>query len=69
MGKDPIVEEVRKARTAFAARHGNDINAMCDALARRQDSVAAYVTFAPKRIKPETPRAPHRIRTARTAAA
>ena len=50
MLNDPIVEEVRKARAAFAARYGNDINAMCDALARRKDSAAAYVMFAPKRI-------------------
>ena len=56
MGKDPIVEEVRKARAAFAARHGNDINAMCDALARRKDSTAAYVMFPPKRIATPTPR-------------
>lgn len=50
MLKDPIVEEVRKARAAFSARHGNDINAMCDALARRKDSAATYVMFAPKRL-------------------
>ncbi len=56
MLKDPIVEEVRKARAAFAARHGNDINAMCDALARRKDSAAAYVMFAPKHISTSSPR-------------
>lgn len=52
MHKDPIVEEVRKARAAFAARHGNDIDAMCDALARRKDAAAVYVAFPPKRTLP-----------------
>ena len=56
MLKDPIVEEVRKARAAFSARHGNDINAMCDALARRKDNAATYVMFAPKRIFASSPR-------------
>ena len=55
MLEDPIIEEVRKARAAFCARHGNDINAMCDALARRQDSAAAYVMFAPKRFSASSP--------------
>ena len=50
MRKDPIVEHDRKARAAFAAGHGNDINAMRDALAPRKDSVAAYVKFSPKHI-------------------
>ena len=49
MKKDPIVEEVRKARAAFAARYGNDIDAMCDALAKRKSPAASYVAFAPKR--------------------
>ena len=56
MRKDPIVEEVRKARSAFSARHGNDINAMCDALARRKDSAAVYVRFPTKRIASASPR-------------
>ena len=67
MLKDPIVEEVRKARAAFCARHGNDINAMCDALARRKDSAAAYVTFAPKLISASSPRRAARKRVSAAA--
>ncbi len=66
MVKDPIVEEVRKARAAFAKRHGNDINAMCDALGRRKDSTASYVSFAPKLVVKHAPR---RTRSSRIAEA
>jgi hypothetical protein len=51
MKNDPIVEEVRKVRIAFATRHGNNLDAMCDALLRRKSLTAPYVTFAPKRIE------------------
>lgn len=50
MLKDPIVEEVRRARAAFAKRHHNNIDLMCDALERRKDSAATYVSFSPKRV-------------------
>lgn len=50
MKRDPIVEQVRKARSALVRRYGGDIDALCDALAARRDPGARYVAFAPKRL-------------------
>ncbi len=36
MAKDPIVEEVRAARAAIAAEHGNDLKTIIRALKRKQ---------------------------------
>ncbi len=36
--RDPIVEEVRKARQAHAARFGNDLRAICEDLRRQEKS-------------------------------
>ena len=35
--RDVIVEEVRKARKAYAAKHGHDLDRMVDDLKRRQE--------------------------------
>ena len=52
MRNDPIVEEVRMYGQEFAARHGNDIRRICDAL--RQSEIASrrkVVRRGPKRLK------------------
>jgi hypothetical protein len=52
MSQDPIVEEVRAIRDAFAKRHNYDIDAIVQAL--RQASVAEgrqLVSLPPKRIE------------------
>lgn len=36
MSKDPIVEEVRAARAAIAAEHGNDLKRIIAALRRKE---------------------------------
>ena len=57
MRNDPIVEEVRTYGQEFAARHGNDIRRICDAL--RQSEIASrrkVVRRGPKRLKRETAR-------------
>ena len=45
MKRNPIVEEVRKARSALVQRYGGDVNALCDALAARRDAGVRYVAF------------------------
>jgi hypothetical protein len=35
--RDVIVEEVRRARKAYAAKHGNDLDRIVDDLKHRQD--------------------------------
>jgi hypothetical protein len=47
--RDPIVEEVRKHRTAIAREHGHDIGAMLAALEQQPDDTAT-VSFPPKRL-------------------
>ena len=51
MKPDPIVEEVRKARSALVQRYGGDVDALCDALAAKHDPGVRYVAFAPKRLR------------------
>ena len=51
---DPIVEEMRRYRQEFAAKHGNDIQRICDAL--RQSGIASrhkIVRRGPKRLERE----------------
>jgi len=51
MWKDPIVEEVRRAREAYAARFNHDLEAICRDLRERQaQSGRTVVSFPPKRI-------------------
>jgi hypothetical protein len=52
MWKDPIVEEVRKAREAHAAQFGYDLRAIYKAL--KEEEAASgykYVSLPPKRTK------------------
>ena len=51
MYNDPIVEEMRTYGQEFAAKHGNDIQRICDAL--RQSEIAScrkIVHREPKRL-------------------
>ena len=51
---DPIVEEMRMYGREFAARHGNDVRCICDAL--RQPEIASrrkIVRRGPKGLKGE----------------
>lgn len=53
MWQDPIVEEVRQAREAHAARFDFDLRAIYHALKAQEDkSQRKRVSFAPKRIPP-----------------
>lgn len=52
MAVDPIVEEVRRAREALAAKYGYDIKAMLAAARRRQQrSGRKVISLAPKKQK------------------
>ena len=54
MMNDPIVEEVRRHRQAFAARYNNDLAAMCQALKARDQSSSRVVVNRPaRRIAPK----------------
>lgn len=54
MMNDPIVEEVRRHRQAFAARYNNDLAAMCEALKARELSSNRVVVNRPaRRIAPK----------------
>ena len=51
MYRDPIVEEVRAAREAFAKEHGNDVRAIVRALQREEaESGRRLVSFPAKRL-------------------
>jgi hypothetical protein len=50
--KDPIVEEVRKARHSHAKKFGHDLGAIvADFQERQKKSGLKYVTFQSKRIQ------------------
>ena len=50
--KDPIVEEVRKARQEHAAQFGNDLAAICEDLKRiERESEHRVVSFEPRLLK------------------
>ena len=50
MTRDPIVEEVRAIREAFAREHGYDVKAIVQALQREeQESGRRLVSLPPKR--------------------
>jgi len=52
MSKDPIVEEVRRARDAQAAKHGFDVHAILSAAKKRQRrSARRVVSFVRKNRK------------------
>lgn len=52
MSRDPIVEEVRRAREAESAKHGFDVKAILSAAKKRQSrSGHKVVSFARKKHK------------------
>ena len=52
--KDPIVEEVRKARAAHARKFGYDLEAIVRDLKRHErQGDRQVVSFPPKRLEPE----------------
>ncbi len=56
MFEDPIVEEIRRARHAHAAKFNNDLAAICEDLRRMErESDRTHVSFPPKRITPDSP--------------
>lgn len=49
--KDPIVEEVRRAREAHAKRFNYDLDAICEDLRKREkNSGRTTVSLGPKRV-------------------
>ena len=51
MWRDPIVEEVRGNRAAYAARFNHDIKAICDAAREEQKrSLHEIVSLPPRRV-------------------
>ncbi|MEI8207413.1 MAG: hypothetical protein WCG03_11090 [Kiritimatiellales bacterium] len=49
MFDDPIVEEIRRYRREHAAKYGNDIHRICEALREQQKkSKRKVVNFGPK---------------------
>jgi hypothetical protein len=64
MGRDPVVEEVRRNREALAREHGNDVDAIIAAF-QREDATSGVTTvsFPPKRlVKRATRRKPGKTR-------
>jgi len=59
MRDDPIVEEVRKAREAYAAKFDYDLDAIVEDLRRLQrESGRTFISYPPRR--PSTPTTPKR---------
>ncbi len=55
MINDPIVEEIRRYREEHAARYGNDLGRICEALRERQrNSTRKVVTRSPRPILDKT---------------
>ncbi len=55
--RDPIVEEVRKARDEYAKKFNYDLDAICRDLQEKQGKDGRkVVSFPPKTVKPESPR-------------
>jgi len=51
MFEDPIVEEIRRYRKEHAAKYGNDIHRICEALREGQKkSKRKVVNFGPKKL-------------------
>jgi hypothetical protein len=68
MGRDSIVEEVRRHREAIAREHGNDVDAIVAAFQREQTiGGVTTVSFPPKPVvKPATLRKPGKTRRPHT---
>ena len=55
MTEDPIVEEVQRHRQAHAAKHGNDLTKICEALREREArSKRLVVNRSPRAIMRKT---------------
>jgi len=55
MFEDPIVEEIRRYRKEHAAKYGNDIHRICEALREGQKkSKRKVVNFGPKPLSKRT---------------
>ena len=55
MWKDPIVEEVRAIREAYASRFNHDLKAMCDDLRRKQEASGRKVVSYPAKRASRAP--------------
>lgn len=57
MRDDPIVEEVRKAREAYAAKFNYDLDAIVEDLRRQQrESGRTFVSYPPRRPSMPAPK-------------
>lgn len=55
MWRDPIVEEIRKYREAYAARFNYDLDLIFQDIRKRQkESGRKYVTLPPRRVAQTT---------------
>ena len=55
MFDDPIVDEIRRYRKEHAAKYGNDIHRICEALREQQKkSKRKVVNFGPKLLSDRT---------------
>lgn len=55
MIEDPIVEEIRRIRREHAARHGNDLKRICNALREQESrSKRKLVNRGPRMLLPKT---------------
>ncbi len=55
MYKDPIIEEVRKARDEYAKKFNYDLDAICrDLKAKQSKNKRNVVSFPPKLVKRKT---------------
>lgn len=53
---DPIVEEVRRVREAYAAQFNYDVEAMFrDLMEKERTSGRVYVKYPPKQVEPVPP--------------
>ena len=63
MGRDLIVEEVRRNREALARKYDNDVAAIIAAFQREDATSGVTVSFPPKRlVKRATRRKPGKLR-------
>ena len=56
MSKDPIVDEVRAARAAIAAEHGNDLKKIIAAFRRKEGADGRRVVDLSKRPSKDHPK-------------
>jgi predicted ATP-dependent Lon-type protease len=55
MHEDPIVAEIRKYRSEHAAKYGNDLDRICEALREQQKkSKRKIITRSPRLLIPRT---------------